>query len=1009
MRNSKEKCEPANSSTWKIKVGALLLTFLLGVSSAWAGPTLSSADLVVVGRNTDLNDEFALVALADIPGNSIIFLTDEGWDDSGFTFTDSEDVFQWTVHSNGISAGTVIKFTNESDTTLEIMDSNHGTLIHAVGTRDMSLSGGDQLFIYQTSDDQYSGTIQRLDGSGGTEAGMIYAFNGDDCMANDGPLPSSYGWLEPGNAHTGSRSQVPDNMTALTTADGSGNANIANANGMLTQARPKGLIEGRDPWDYEYSYTPAGEYDNYLYDGPISSATKEEWLIRIHTVDNWLVGEDFEFVIDDFHPFTELEINAAPTISINNTNLLYRENDAAVQIDVAATASDADGDADWDGGKLVVQITANNEAGDQLSIPDNVVGTIRTSGTDLMNGATNIASLSASEGTVSNGTALTITFNSYATNALIQQVVRTIHYQSTSEDPGTSNRTITFTVTSRHRKTASGTRIITVEKVNNDAPVITTNNTLSLNEGASAAITSGSHLAATDIDDDDATITFTITSSPSNGQLENTDNTGVAITSFTQQNLTDGKIRYVHDDTNTTSDSFTFKVADGVPNELTEQTFNITINAVDDDAPAITTNRALELNEGATTAIGISALEANDTDSDNATLTFTVTSNPSNGLLENTDITGVAIASFTQQNLTDGKIRYVHDDSNTTSDSFTFIVADGVPNELTGQTFNITINAVDDDAPAITTNTALELNEGAIAAIGISILEANDTDSDNATLTYTVTSYPSNGQLENTDNTGVAIASFTQQNIVDGKIRYVHDDTNTTSDSFTFKVADGVPNELTGQTFNITINAIDDDAPTIATNTVLELNEGATAVIGISALKANDLDSDNATLIFTVTSSPSNGQLENTDNLGVAIISFTQQNLTDGKIRYVHDGTKTTSDSFTFKVADEGLNELTNQIFNISITLSTQIKLVEKKEQSILIYPNPATSVVFVETEMKLTGASLFAINGTKLTVEIVILEDRRLSFNVNNLQKGTYLLRLQTENGLFTEKVVVT
>ena len=620
------------------------------------------------------------------------------------------------------------------------------------------------------------------------------------------------------------------------------------------------------------------------------------------------------FIYDD-----EVVPNATPSISIDGSDLAYTENESAKQVDDAATLTDSDGDADWDGGTLTAQITSNAEAADQLSIPDNIVGTINTDGLDLRDNSTVIGTLSASEGTVTNNTTLTITFNSSATDALVQQTLRAISYLSTSEDPGTSDRTVTFTATDNNAASANDARTIAVSKADNDAPTIATNSTLTLDEGDTETITNGSHLSSTDIDDTDATLTFTITAAPQNGQVENTDNSGVAISSFTEQNLIDGKIQYVHDGSNTTSDDFTFKVADDGGNELTGQTFNFTITAVDDDTPTITTNKDLSLNEGATAGIPIDSLEANDADTDNSTLTYTITAALSNGQLENTDNPGVAISSFTQQNLTDDKIQYVHDGSNTTSDSFTFKVADGTPNELTGQTYSITVVAVDDDTPTISTNKSLSLNEGATAGIPIDSLEANDADTDNSTLTYTITAALSNGQLENTDNPSVAISSFTQQNLTDDKIQYVHDGSNTTSDSFTFKVADGTPNELTGQTYSITVVAVDDDTPTISTNKSLSLNEGATAGIPIDSLEANDADTDNSTLTYTITAALSNGQLENTDNPGVSISSFTQQNLTDDKIQYVHDGSNTTSDSFTFKVADGTPNELTGQTYSITV------------------------------------------------------------------------------------------
>ena len=159
----------------------------------------------------------------------------------------------------------------------------------------------------------------------------------------------------------------------------------------------------------------------------------------------------------------DFNVNTAPVISVDNSTLAFTEGDGVTQIDSAATISDADGDADWNGGTLVAQITANNEAADQLSIPDNVVGSINTSGTNLLNGGTVIGTLSASEGTVTNGTALTITFDSDATNSLVQQTLRAIHYNNTSSTPGTSNRTVTFTATDTNTDSANDTRTISVD------------------------------------------------------------------------------------------------------------------------------------------------------------------------------------------------------------------------------------------------------------------------------------------------------------------------------------------------------------------------------------------------------------------------------------------------------------------------------------------------------------------------------------------------------------------
>ncbi|MBF0357924.1 MAG: DUF4347 domain-containing protein [Magnetococcales bacterium] len=156
-----------------------------------------------------------------------------------------------------------------------------------------------------------------------------------------------------------------------------------------------------------------------------------------------------------------------PAISIDNTSLAYTQSATATQVDSAGTLTDADGDSSWNSGgfgKLVIQITGNFEAKDQLSITDNVVtsttGTINTDGTNLRDDTVIFGTLSASEGTVTGNTALTITFNANATNDRVQDALQAIHFYTSSSTA--NDRTVTFTAEDKTNRTASDTRTITV-------------------------------------------------------------------------------------------------------------------------------------------------------------------------------------------------------------------------------------------------------------------------------------------------------------------------------------------------------------------------------------------------------------------------------------------------------------------------------------------------------------------------------------------------------------------
>lgn len=214
------------------------------------------------------------------------------------------------------------------------------------------------------------------------------------------------------------------------------------------------------------------------------------------------------FSISDMNTVT----NVIPAITIDNTNLSYTENATATQIDSAATLTDDDGDADWDSGTLVVQITSNNEAGDELSIEDNIVGSINSSGTNILDSLTVIGTLSASEGTVTNGTALTITFNSNATNILVEQVLQAISYRSRSDDPGTSNRMVIFTATDKNSASANDSRTIIFTALNDQPRLSVTRSNPTFTEGGAAAgIFSSATVSTVELGQTLTALTLTVT------------------------------------------------------------------------------------------------------------------------------------------------------------------------------------------------------------------------------------------------------------------------------------------------------------------------------------------------------------------------------------------------------------------------------------------------------------------------------------------------------------------
>ncbi|NTW95803.1 MAG: tandem-95 repeat protein [Erysipelotrichaceae bacterium] len=155
------------------------------------------------------------------------------------------------------------------------------------------------------------------------------------------------------------------------------------------------------------------------------------------------------------------------------------------------------------------------------------------------------------------------------------------------------------------------------------------------------------------------------------------------------------------------------------------------------------------------------------------------------------------------------------------------------------------------------------------------------TDPEGDMLTYVMIDGPINGII--TFNT-------------DGSFIYTHNGTETSSDSFTYKANDGLYNSNVA-TVSISVTP-KNDAPSVLDDSFTVFENGTHN----GQLTATDPDGSSFT--FSAIDLPDNGTL--TLNL-------------DGSYTYVHDGSATTTDSFTYRAND---GDLDSNIATISITVT---------------------------------------------------------------------------------------
>ena len=336
----------------------------------------------------------------------------------------------------------------------------------------------------------------------------------------------------------------------------------------------------------------------------------------------------------------------------------------------------------------------------------------------------------------------------------------------------------------------------------------------------------------------------------------------------------DGTFSYEHNGSETTSDRFYYDVVD--ENNVQSRAYvDVNIAPVNENNPFVP-NGFIEVDEGATATslVGGATLltdgwvdeDAEDT-VDNVQITL---------------ITDVAHGDLTIAS--DNTFTYIHNDSETTTDSFVYRLTDQA-NRTHDVTVQIDINARNDNDPFVP-DSSIAVDEGATATSlvgGATLLTDGWVDEDTEDTVDNV---------QITLITDVAHGDLTIGS--DNTFTYIHDDSETTTDSFVYRLTDQA-NRTHDVTVQIDINARNDHDPFVP-NGVIEVNEGATAtsfVGGNSKLTDGLIDADAGdnpgTVSVAVINGPENGALTVKP---------------DSTFSYVHNDTETTTDSFVYRLTD---------------------------------------------------------------------------------------------------------
>ena len=319
---------------------------------------------------------------------------------------------------------------------------------------------------------------------------------------------------------------------------------------------------------------------------------------------------------------------------------------------------------------------------------------------------------------------------------------------------------------------------------------------------------------------------------------------------------------------------------DGDINCTEDDLFTISILPVNDPPTGIAD--VVNLARGATTSVlndgTTNSVLANDSDPEGDAMTAAI--------IGTGPVNGTVVLSA------NGDFTYTHDNSATVTDTFTYTPRDTFLNIGNTTTVTIYINNV----PVGVTETIALFESGTTStttAAATSVL-SNDTDADAgdaALLTATIGTSPLYGTL--------ALNS-------DGSFTYTHDNSETTTDSFTYIPFDGKGYGLP-TVVSVTITPTN-DAP-VAFPDSITVGVGQTTSLltgGMNSVLANDTDADGDSLTAILVSDTSSGTL--VLNPG-------------GTFSYTQNGVMDAGDSFTYK-ANDGTTDSNIVTVNISLTCS---------------------------------------------------------------------------------------
>ncbi|MEE6458211.1 hypothetical protein FKM82_000217 [Ascaphus truei] len=516
-----------------------------------------------------------------------------------------------------------------------------------------------------------------------------------------------------------------------------------------------------------------------------------------------------------------------------------------------------------------------------------------------------------------------------------------VEYELIDRPHEDSQDSFSFSLFTRYAESKSHDFIINIKADLNS--VILTNKGLSLIEGEARLITKAELLVQTL---NNKSFSYKISKSPQHGKLKlinfsdsllSNDN----ITAFSNQDILGERLMYVHDDSETVSDSFTMIAASevsvhenlGQPLQA-EFSFNISIELKNDEKPVCVVDKLFHIVRNGQRLLTLEDLCYHDPDSDfsDGELLYTRRGIPNGDLVSADDLSN-KLYQFTQEDLEKNRVLFIHHGSD--YGRFVLFVTDG--KHYTSSLLEVSAS---EPYVQITNNTGMLVQKGKdkiLTTANISVVTNVYTKSDEE-IVYDIHLPPKYGKIYVRNSSA---ESFTYHDLRRGHVVYTHDDSNNLLDKFNLTVK--------VKTINVTIEIkvrvyleSHQRPPNVLHINSLVVEEGKPVKINKNKLEVVHEDNTPEEIVFTVISAPSHGYIRKFESVDEghltieheSLETFTQQDINNGNIQYVQTDSGQLQDNFTMDVTNSvrEVSGITMFVDIIPILIPLEVQNITVKE-----------------------------------------------------------------------------